>query len=103
MRQQEIIPEKKILALPIIFALETVIVFGRGYTDHTYIKEQLHLKLKLKLKVKIDAHGKKKLEFNLDDASDHFLSARRLHTRPPSCSTRARLVAPSNYNTSCLR
>ena len=26
---------------------------------------------------------KKKLNFNLDDASDHFLSAKRLHTRPP--------------------
>ena len=37
---------------------------------------------KLNLKVKINAHGKKILEPNQDDASDHFLSARRLHTRP---------------------
>ena len=29
------------------------------------------------------------LNSNLDDASDDFLSAKRLHTRPPSCSTRA--------------
>ena len=36
---------------------------------------------------------KKKLEPNQDDASDYFLSAKRLHTRPASCSTRARLVA----------
>ena len=49
--------------------------------------------LKLKLKVKINAHGKKKLEPNQNDASDHFLSAKRLHTRQSSCSTRARLVA----------
>ena len=41
---------------------------------------------------------KKKLNSNPDDASDHFLSAKRLHTRPSSCSTRARLVAPCNYN-----
>ena len=38
--------------------------------------------LKLNLKVKINAHGKKKLEPNQDDASDHFLSAKRLHARP---------------------
>ena len=37
--------------------------------------------------------NKKKLNSNSDDASDQFLSAKRLHTRPPSCSTRARLVA----------
>ena len=36
----------------------------------------------LKLKVKINAHGKKKLEPNQNDASDHFLSAKCLHTRP---------------------
>ena len=39
--------------------------------------------LKLKLKVKINAHGKKKkLEPNQNDAPDHFLSAKCLHTRP---------------------
>ncbi len=54
--------------------------------------------LKLKMKAKINAHVKKKLNSNPDDASDHFLSAKHLHTRPSSCSTRARLVAPCNYN-----
>ena len=44
-----------------------------------------------------------KLEPNQDDASDHFLSAKRLHTRPSSCSTRARLVAPCNYNSTSSR
>ena len=38
--------------------------------------------LKLKLKVEINAHWKKKLEPNQNDASDHFLSAKCLHTRP---------------------
>ena len=46
---------------------------------------------------------KKKLNSNSDDASDHFLSAKRLHTRPSSCSTRARLVAPCNYNSTSSR
>ena len=49
--------------------------------------------LKLKLKVKISAHFKK-LQPNQDYASDHFLSARRLYTRPTSNSTGARLMAP---------
>ena len=53
----------------------------------------MHLNFKLKMKAKINAHGKKKLNSNPDGASDHFLLAKRLHTRPPSCSTRARLVA----------
>ena len=57
MRQQEIVPEKKFLALPIILRLKPSSCLGVGYTGHTYIKELLHLKLKLK--VKIDAHGKK--------------------------------------------
>ena len=91
---KKIIPEKKILALPIIMRSKPSSCMGVGYTDHTYIKERLHLKLKLKART--DAHGKKKLEPNQDDASDHFPSAKRLHTRPPSCSTRARLVAPCN-------
>ena len=39
------------------------------------------------------ARFKEKLNSNPDDASDNFLSAKRLHTRPPSCSTGARLVA----------
>ena len=39
------------------------------------------------------AQLKKKLNSNPDDAFDHFLSAKRLHTWPSSCSTRARLVA----------
>ena len=38
--------------------------------------------LKLKKKVKINAHCDKKMEPNLDDASDQYLSAKRLHTRP---------------------
>ena len=96
MRQQEKYSGEKILALPIILRSKPSSCLGVGYTDHTYIKERLHLKLELK--VKIDAHGKKKLEPNKDDASDHFLSGERLHARPPSCSTRARLVAPCNYN-----
>ena len=52
---RKIIPEKKILALPIIMRSKPSSCLGVGYTNHTYIKEQLHLKLKLK--VKIDAHG----------------------------------------------
>ena len=51
----------------------------------------MYLNFKLKLKAKINAHGNKK-KSNPDDAPDHFLSAKRLHTRPPSCSTGARLV-----------
>ena len=66
---RKVIPEK-ILALPIIWRSKPSSCLGVGYTDHTYIKERLHLKLKLK--VKIDAHGKKKLEPNQDDAPDHF-------------------------------
>ena len=61
MRQQEIIPEKKILALPIILRSKPFWCLGVGYSNHTNIKEQLNLKLNLKLK--IDAHGKKKVEF----------------------------------------
>ena len=54
----------------------------------------MHLNFKLKMKAKINAHGlKKKMNSNPDDASDHFLLAKRLHTRPPPCSTRARFVA----------
>ena len=53
--------------------------------------------LKLKLKVDINAHGKKKLEPNLDDASDHFLSTKRLHTRPTFGSNdRFLLLKPSH-------
>jgi len=59
--------------------------------------------LKLKLKVKINAHGKKRLKLNQDEAFNHFISAKRLHTRPSSCSTGARLVAPCNYNTTSSR
>ena len=44
--------------------------------------EKFFVHLKLKLKVKINAHGKKKSEPNQDGASDHFLSAKCLHTRP---------------------
>ena len=62
MRQQESYSGEKSLALPIILRSKLLSCLGVGYTDHTYIKEQLHLKLKLK--VKIDAHGKKKLESN---------------------------------------
>ena len=54
-----ITPEKNFLALPIILRSKPSSCLGVGYTDHTYIKEQLHFKLKLK--VKIDAHGKKKV------------------------------------------
>ena len=57
-------------------------MFGRGLYRPYVIKERLHLKLNLK--VKINAHSKKKLEPNQNDALDHFLSAKRLHTRPPS-------------------
>ena len=93
---RKIILEKKFLALPIILRSKPFWCLGVGYSNHTNIKEQLNLKLNLKLK--IDAHGKKELNSNPDDALDHFLSAKRLHTRPSSCSTRARLVAPCNYN-----
>ena len=55
------IPEKKILALPIILRSKPFWCLGVGYSNHTNIKEQLNLKLNLKLK--IDAHGKKKVEF----------------------------------------
>ena len=58
-----------------------------------YVVKEFFVHLKVKLKVSINAHGKKKLEPNQDDASGHFLSAKSLHTRPASCSTRARLVA----------
>ena len=61
MRQQEIIPEKKILALPIILRSKPSPCFGVGYTDHKNIKERLHSKLKLKVKVKVDAHDIKKV------------------------------------------
>ena len=45
--------------------------------------ERVFVNLNLKLKVSINAHGlKKKKEPNQDDAPDHFLSAKRLHTRP---------------------
>ena len=40
-----------------------------------------------------DQCAREKIGLNQNDASDHFLSAKRLHTRPSSCSTRARLVA----------
>ena len=51
MGQQGIIPEKIFLALPIILRSKPSPCLGVGYTDHTYIKEQLHLNLKLKVKV----------------------------------------------------
>ena len=59
MRQQGNYSGEKKLALPIILRSKPSSCLGVGYTDHTYIKEQLHLKLKLK--VKIDAHGKKEV------------------------------------------
>ena len=53
--------------------------------------------LKLKLKVKINAHGEKKLEPNQKDASDIFLSAKCLHTRPTFGSNdRFLLLKPSH-------
>ena len=49
--------------------------------------KEFFVQLKLKSKVKINAHGGKKMEpTNQDDASDHFLSAKRLHTRPTAGS-----------------
>ena len=53
--------------------------------------------LKLKLKVKINAHGKKELEPNQNDAPGHFLSAKCLHTRPTFGSNdRFLLLKPSH-------
>ena len=89
------------MALPIYMRSKPSSCLGVDYSDQMYIKERLHLKLELK--VEINAHGKKKLEPNQDDATDHFFLAKRLDTWPPSFSTRARLVAPCNYNTSYLR
>ena len=54
-----------------------------GSKSGYFCGERVFVHLKLKLKVKINAHGKKKLKPNQDDASDHFLSAKRLHTSPP--------------------
>ena len=54
-------------------------------TRHLSQKQMPNLKLNLKLK--INAHGiKNKLEPNQDDASDHFLSAKRLRPGRYSCS-----------------
>ena len=55
MRQQENCSGEKILALSIILRSKPPSCLGVGYTDHTYIKERLHLKLKLKERT--DAHG----------------------------------------------
>ena len=46
------------------------------------VVKEFFVHLKLKLKVKINAHGVKKVGLNQNDGSDHFLSAKRLHTRP---------------------
>ena len=71
-----------------------MVVNGDGVKVGVFcVVKEVFMHLKLKLKVNINAHGEKVLEPNQDDASDHFLSAKRLHTRPSSCSTRARLVA----------
>ena len=60
--------------------------------------ERVFVHLKLKLKVKINAHEEKKLGLNKNGAPDHFLSAKRLHTRPTFGSNdRFLLLKPSHH------
>ena len=86
---------KKFLALPIILRSKPLWCLGVGYSNHTDIRNSW-LEVEFEVEDRC-ARFKKKLNSNPDDASDHFLSAKRLHTRPTFGSNdRFLLLKPSH-------